>query len=111
MGPEAALVSDRLAELRALGKTARAVPLRAGSMYAKAAVGAYLEPPAQRPGAWARFRAALHGRRVAEDYGEAAWSVAAAPIVVQDERAGAAGEAGMAPCLLAALPLRRDSSP
>lgn len=109
MGPEAALVSDRIAELRALGKCAGAVKPRAAVMYAEAAVQAYLEPPARSPGAWARLRAALRGRPVAERGGEAAWTVAAAPIVVKEELATAAGGTRTAESLLAAIPLCRDA--
>lgn len=83
MGPEAALVSERFAELRRVGGYVGALPLRSGPMYAEAAAQAYLEPPCHQPGAWARLRAALRSRGSVERDAPA-WTVAAAPIVVKD---------------------------
>jgi hypothetical protein len=110
MGPEAALVSARIADLRRLGGYAGPDAPKMGPMYAEVAARVHLEPfwaaeaPGRRAGVWARFRAAV--RRPAARRAElgAGWTVAAAPIVAQDARAAKARaerEAG----LLAGLPL------
>jgi len=104
MGPEAALVSDRLAEMRRRGGYAADLPPCFVPMYAEAAARARLEPPAYRPGVWARLRAAVRGR--AAPAPGAAWTVAAAPIVAKEEGAYVAPEPVKAGGLLAALPLQ-----
>jgi hypothetical protein len=112
MGPEAALVSDRIAELRRLGEDAEAIALRAEPLYAAAAVPREMEPPSHRLGLWARLGEALRARaELARDAGGAR-SVAAAPVVAADpERVGAASEFGAGDCLLAALPVQRALDP
>ncbi|HYB78799.1 MAG TPA: hypothetical protein VEG66_03430 [Thermoplasmata archaeon] len=106
MGPEAALVSERLTELRRLGGQPRHLPPHAVPMYAEAAARARLEPPAYRLGLRARFRAALRGRLAPVRVPVATWTVAGAPIVAKEERARGAPVLGMAGASLAALPLQ-----
>jgi len=106
MGPEAALVSERLAAMRRLGGYAGDLPACAVPMYAEVAARARLEPPTYRPGVLARLRAAFHGRGAPARGREAAWTVAAAAIAVKEERRGGAPDLGMADALLAALPLQ-----
>jgi hypothetical protein len=108
MGPEAALVSDRIAELRRLGEDADAVPLGTDLPYVVAAVPREIEPPSHRLGLWARLGVALRERgQLGHDPGRAR-SIAAAPVVAADaERAGTAPEFGAGDRLLAALPVQR----
>lgn len=111
MGPEAAVVSERIAEIRALGHCARVSMPKAGPMYAEVAALGQLEPffaferPARWRGVWARLRGAF-GRPEARD-GESGpgWTVAAAPIVTKSVLAGTDGDGGAAG-LLAGLPLQ-----
>ena len=104
MGPEAALVAARFAELRGVGGYVSPAPPRVGPMYAEAAAQAHLEPPARRAGAWARLWAALRGRGAAKAEPQAAWTVAAAPVAAKDDRDAPADQPLMAACMLAALP-------
>jgi len=65
MGPEAAVLSARIAELRAFTIDDAAETVRDAPLWVEAAVLAARdpvfaeEPPAERPGAWARLRRAL----------------------------------------------------
>lgn len=106
MGPEAAQVAARLAELRGMGGYVGPMPPVAGPMYAEVAVRAHLEPPAARAGAWARLRAVLRRRGARREEPGAAWTVAAAPVVEKEERVG-----GMADYPLGALPLQWAAHP
>jgi len=106
MGPEAALVSERLTELRRLGGQPRHLPPHVVPMYAEVAARARLEPPAFRLGFGARIRAALRGRLTPMRATGTAWTVAGAPIVAKEERVREPAERGMAGTPLAALPLQ-----
>jgi hypothetical protein len=106
MGPEAALVAARLAELRGMGGYVGPMPPVASPMYAEAAVQAHLEPPEVRAGPWARLRAALHGRGGRRAEPRAAWTVAAAPVLMKEERAALRDDVP-----LAAVPLRWAARP
>jgi len=107
MGPEAALVCDRLSEIRRLGGYPVDVPTSAVPMYAEAAARARLEAPRYRARVWARLRVALFGRAGTKGDAGAAWSVAAAPIAAKEERSAWSPELGMAGATLAALPLQK----
>ena len=107
MGPEAAMVAERLAAMRRLGGYAEDLPARAVPMYAEAAARARLDPPTYHPGVVARLLRVFQGRRAPVRRPGAAWSVAAAAIVVKDEHPREAPEGGRAGALLAALPLQR----
>jgi len=105
MGPEAAVLSERMAEMRRWGGYAEDLPLQAVPMYAEAAARARLEGPTYRFGMWARLRAAFHGRGIPVRGSGAAWTVAAAPIVTKDEGVGK-GSVFSKEAPLATLPLR-----
>jgi len=107
MGPEAALITARLTEMRRLGGYPVDLPSSAVPMYAEAAARARLEPFEYRSGAWARLRAMLPSRGARGRDSQAPWSVAAAPIAVKDDLVAGARDAGRVGTLLAALPLRQ----
>lgn len=96
MGPEAAQVAGRLAELRGMGGYVGPMPSVWSPMYADAAVRSHLDPPAVRAGAWARLRAALRGRGARRAERKVAWTVAAAPVVATEERAPCVADAPLA---------------
>jgi len=107
MGPEAALVTARLTDMRRLGGYPVDLPSSAVPMYAEAAARARLEPFDYRSRAWARLRAVFPGRGALGRESKAPWSVAAAPIAVKDDLAAGARDTGRVGTLLAALPLRQ----
>lgn len=110
MGPEAAVVSARIADLRALGGYAGPEAPKGAAMYAEVAARVHLEQvelaqtPDRRGGVWGRLRAAVRRRVARRAEPGPGWTVAAAPIATMDVLAGKLGEEREAG-LLAGLPL------
>lgn len=111
MGPEAALVSARIAELRALGRFRGPKMPKVGPMYAEVAARVRWEPfyPDERSiprwAVWVRIRAVFRRPKARRADSRPDWTVAASPIVAKESLAGQDSEEG-AVGLLAGLPLR-----
>jgi len=110
MGPEAALVSARIADLRALGGYVGPRTVAMGPMYAEVAARVHLEPfeapqaPAREPGVWARILGALRHSPAKRAEPRPDWTVAAAPIVEKGVPGREPAEE-LGAALLAGLPL------